>query len=162
MTDYTHAHSLFFLDETTGELRWREQRGRRRAGSLAGSVGKNGYRYVSFKGSKKLAHRIVWLMTYGQWPSRFIDHKDVVKTNNAPINLRLATKAQNGANCGKRSHNSSGFKGVTWDRFTQKWKAQLQVNNQRINLGRFDDPAKAHCAYLAASQKHVGEFARAA
>ena len=41
-------------------------------------------KYLSFKyeGVRYLVHRVVWALYYGDWPIRFIDHRDGDKQNN--------------------------------------------------------------------------------
>jgi hypothetical protein len=88
------------------------------------------------------------------------DHKDWNGLNNQRSNLRPATGTQNNANQRKRSNNSSGFKGVTWDTEQSKWYASIWVNYKRINLGRFASKVDAAIAYDVAARKYHGEYAR--
>jgi hypothetical protein len=89
-----------------------------------------------------------------------VDHIDGNPLNNRRSNLRLASKAENGRNAKLSRANSTGLKGVTWDRRYKKWRAQITCNKINRNLGRFDCPQKAHQAYLKAAQELFGEFAR--
>lgn len=34
-------------------------------------------------------------------------------------------------------NNTSGFKGITWDKTQNKWRAQIVFKNKAINLGRY-------------------------
>ena len=67
----------------------------------------------------------------------FTDHINQNKLDNREKNLRTVTKSQNGFNRGKTSNNTSGFKGVYWDKFTKKWRAEIKVFYKSIKLGRF-------------------------
>lgn len=80
--------------------------------------------------------------------------------NRRGSNLRNCTHAQNMANVRIRKDNTSGFKGVYPNK--GKWKAQIRVDGQAIYLGTYATPAEAYAVYLAAAEKHFGEFARAA
>lgn len=40
-------------------------------------------------------------------------------------------------------NNTSGYKGVTWDKSRQKWQAQMNINNKHIFLGYFKDKSDA-------------------
>jgi hypothetical protein len=122
----------------------------------------NCYRWVICLSGKDIYRSIiVWAMHHGKWPPYDVDHIDNSNPLNDRINnLRLATRSQNNANRGKQSNNTSGFKGVHWDGFTSRWKAEITVNRKNINLGRFDKPEDAHAAYREAAIKHFGEFAR--
>jgi len=105
------------------------------------------------------AHRLAWFYETGEWPSDEIDHKNRGRDDNWFENLREATRSQNVANTALRSTNTSGFKGVSFDRSRGRFLSKIKVNYRTINLGRFDAPEEAHAAYLAAAQKHFGEFA---
>jgi hypothetical protein len=58
---------------------------------------------------------------------------------------------------GVRKDNSTGFKGVKFDKSRSKWMASLQIDGKTINLGRFPDPEKAARAYDAAAYAAHGE-----
>lgn len=89
-----------------------------------------------------------------------VDHRDGDGLNNRRSNIRLATIAQNQHNRGPATRNTSGCKGVTWDKQGKKWQAQIEVNRKNIYLGRFLDKLDAAKAYAAAAAKFHGEFAR--
>lgn len=132
-----------------------------KAGDVAGTMDKDGYIQIQIDGKLYKAHRLAWLYMTGEWPTHGIDHRDTVKDHNEWNNLRPATQAQNAGNCGPRSSNTSGFKGVTFDKKKARWMAQIQINRKCIHLGYHDTPAAAHAAYVAAANAHHGEFARA-
>ena len=71
-------------------------------------------------------------------------------------------QAENMRNQKRPITNTSGFKGVYWDKHKQRWVAQITVDNKHLYLGSFDNPEKAHEAYVAASKKYHGEFGRIA
>lgn len=131
-----------------------------RSGEIAGTADKDGYWQIQIDGKIYKSHRLAWFYVTGIPPTFDVDHKDTVKSNNSWGNLRPTTQFLNNGNCRKRKTNTSGFKGVTWDKSRNKWMAQIQVNKRFVYLGRFNDPAQAHEAYKAAAQKHFGEFAR--
>ena len=91
--------------------------------------------------------------------SDLIDHKDRNRLNNQASNLRPATKSQNCANRSKRSDCSSDYKGVSYNRTTSKWVAQLSVNKKSVLCKRFADEIEAAKAYDKAAFEHYGEFA---
>jgi hypothetical protein len=76
-----------------------------------------------------------------------------------PAHIRLATPTQNRRNQKLLGRNTSGFKGVSWDKTRNKWSSKITVNNKTINLGRFNNPKDAHDAYRSASLEMHGEFA---
>lgn len=88
-----------------------------------------------------------------------IDHQDRNKHNALPSNLRPITRSANIANSGKRQKNKSGFKGVSWDKANNKWRASITVNYVGINLGRHTTKEDAARAVNAAYRKYFPEVA---
>lgn len=89
------------------------------------------------------------------------DHIDGNKLNNQRSNLRGATHQENCRNRSRRADNTSGYKGVTWNKAAQKWYAGIWLaDHKHIHLGTFVDPLVAARAYDDAARKHFGEFAK--
>lgn len=89
-----------------------------------------------------------------------IDHINLNTLDNRRCNLRVATFSQNGMNRGKYSRNTSGYKGVSWDKECGKWRAQIMKQGKPYKIGRFDTPEEAYAAYCATALELHGEFAR--
>lgn len=161
--DPKDLHSLFRYVPETGDLLWKVSRnsyGKRiRPGDIAGSIDGKGRIAVGINGRLYYAHRIVWAMNYGEWPSKQIDHKDRDQSNNRLENLRLATNSDNQANQSLGRNNTSGFKGVSLHRKTGKWAAEVQCNGKRKRLGLFSDKIEAAKAYNREALACFGEFA---
>ena len=87
------------------------------------------------------------------------DHINRNQLDNRRCNLRSVTQRENLHNQGKRSNNTSGYKGVTWAKHATKWRAQMQLNGKYKHIGYFDDKKEAARAYNKAAKKHHGEFA---
>ncbi len=145
----------------TGHFWWRLRGSRRTLSQPAGSFDRKGYRSIKYKNVSYREHRLAWLFVKGVWPKKDIDHVDLNKGNNRWKNLCEATGSQNKQNGTKYRTNTSGFKGVHWDREARKWRAQIRVNKAGHTVGRFATPQQAHAAYVKAAKKHFGEFARA-
>jgi len=161
----THARLLEALDydRDTGIFLHRESKTCVKAGDVAGSQNDGNYQRIYIDGVSYKAHYLAWFYVTGKWSeAEQIDHKDENKRNNAFDNLREATRSLNGANIHRKSHNTSGFKGVSLWKRTGRWKAQIQVRGQKLFLGYHDTPEQAHAAYVAAANEHFGEFARMA
>jgi len=105
-------------------------------------------------------HRIIMarMLERALVKGEFVDHIDMDKLNNHRSNLRLASSSQNHCNVGKRSSNTSGYKGVIFQ--AGKWVAQMAYQGKSIYLGRFDTPEAAAHAYNEQALKLHGEFAR--
>lgn len=138
-------------------LRWiRSNSNVRTAGSVAGYKSSAGYWYVTFQRKQIKAHRLVYFLTHGVWPPShmIIDHRNRVRGDNRPDNLRLATKAQNCQNTKRRSDNTSGYKGVNFHRQYGWW----QVTIQGRYLGVFKTIEEAVEVRRAAEAAVFGEF----
>lgn len=154
------AKALFDYDPKTGELRNRISRHRRaKAGELAGSRKRDGYLRVKVEYRDYLVHRIAWLLTYGVWPTLEIDHINCVRDDNRIANLREATCSENRCNRGAQADNTTGFKGVTWDKARGKLKAHIKIHGAITNLGRFSTAEAAAEAYNRAATATHGPFA---
>lgn len=144
MLTYERAHERLRHDSESGELIWKVDFWKKvKAGKVAGDRYRNGYRRVCIDSQDYLAHRVVWLMAYGEWPEAEIDHINGVRDDNRLNNLRLATSAQNKQNVGLKSNNKSGFQGVTWFKKARTWRADIAKDHVKHYLGRFDTAAKA-------------------
>ena len=128
-------------------------------GDAMGSVISSGYVQIYIDGVSYLAHRLAWLYETGSVPDGDIDHRDLVRTHNWFSNLREATRVQNISNQPVRVTNTSGFKGVSFNKQKGKFQARIRVNGRRLHLGFFEDAASAGAAYDIAASHHHGEFA---
>ena len=98
---------------------------------------------------------------------KLVDHRDGDGLNNRRGNLRRATDAQNKHNQGLARHNTSGLKGVRWDKRCKCWRAEIRVDGKQKTIGRFPGPPpparaprEAGRAYDKAALEYFGEFAR--
>lgn len=130
-------------------------------GDLAGGRKTSGYIRIDIDGRAYGAHQLAWLYMHGVFPDRYVDHANRNPSDNRIDNLRLATNSQNVANSSLWASNTSGFKGVTWNRKSRKWQAGIKVSGRSLHLGLYDEPTEAHRAYVEAAKVHFGIFARA-
>lgn len=128
-------------------------------GSRAGTKRPDGYRHVRIYGKIYQEHIVIWCMLKGEWPTLLIDHENEVRDDNRIENLRLATRAQNAVNTGKWSTNTSGYKGISFNKASKKWVANISVNKKLIHLGSFSSVEEANTAYKEAAIFYHGEFA---
>lgn len=127
----------------------------------AGELKPSGYVLVSVGGHRYRAHRLAWFYMTGTWPERDLDHRDTIRNHNAWTNLREATLQQNGANSTIRRLNTSGFKGVYWNKQRGKWAAKINPDRRQVHLGFFVKIEEAAAAYVAGATRYFGDFARA-
>lgn len=160
--DPTHAELLEILDynEDTGIWTWLiSPAWHIKAGDVAGSKNKDGYITIGINYKPHRANRLAWFYVYKVWPKGDVDHWNQIKHDNSLENLRDCSPSENMANRGKRKDNTSGLKGVHFDKAKEKWHAKIQHNGKTISLGRFDDRTEAGLAYDRAAEKYQGEYA---
>jgi len=93
--------------------------------------------------------------------NKFVDHLNRNALDNRKANLRPATSAQNICNRSKFMNRTYGskYKGVTYNRGSKLYQAQIQLNRNPIFLGSFRDELAAAKAYDRAAKKYHGNFA---
>lgn len=131
------------------------------AGSRAGSVDCRGYRVIQIDRRTYKEHRLAFVYMTGSFPPAEVDHINRDRVDNRWSNLRPATSQENHGNTGRRADNTSGHRGVTWDKRHQKWHAQGMCGGRRIHLGRYSDLEEAAAAAQAWREQHFGPFASA-
>lgn len=88
------------------------------------------------------------------------DHVDGNRLNNSRSNLRVCTRSQNMMNARKQSNNTSGYKGVSWQKNAKKFSAYIQVGGKKKHLGLFTNAIEAAKAYNNAALDHFGGYCR--
>jgi len=149
--------TLLAYDTATGVFTWRNSRGRAKAGMRAGNTCSQGYRRIKIDGRFYAEHRLVWLVEHGNLPTGEVDHKDRVRDNNRISNLRVVSRKLNMENTGRHGRNTSGFKGVSFCKVSQKWRAFICHKRRVMSLGYFLTPEDAHAAYVTAREKFFQE-----
>lgn len=123
------------------------------------SQNKGKYRCIKIHKKNYLAHRLIFLMHHGHLP-RKVDHIDGDGNNNLIKNLRPATNPQNGYNSKLYKNNTTGFKGVVFNKKNKNFHARIRVGgNPSMHLGTFITAEEAYEAYKKAAIKYHGEFA---
>ncbi len=89
-----------------------------------------------------------------------VDHIDGDGLNCRRSNLRDATPRQNVWNSRLAKTNTSGYKGVSFDRRRGRWHAYIIAAHKQNDLGHFDSAEEAAAAVVKARAKLHGEFAR--
>lgn len=104
-------------------------------------------------------HRIIFCMTYGYMPKE-VDHIDCNPLNNKPENLRDCEPGKNQCNRGKQLNNTTGYKGVTYCKQSNKFVCQIGHKNKNIYGGRYDKAVDAAIAYNQLAIKYHGKYAK--
>lgn len=109
------------------------------------------------RGSTKvyLHHEII-----GKPPKGFVvDHINRNPLDNRRENLRFCTHSQNHGNQIKQKNNTSGYRGVSFVKRNNNWRARIKLMGKEISLGSFKTLKQAALAYNLAAQKLFGKFA---
>jgi hypothetical protein len=152
MPSQEYLKECFEYNEFTGILTWKQRprehyssdtnfigSNKRFLNKIAGTPkGKMGYLSVKVHDNSYAVHRIIWKLVTGNEPSYEIDHINNIRDDNRWCNLREASSSENGRNRLMRSDNTSGVKGVCWDKESGKWLAQIWYNNKNMKVGRHE------------------------
>jgi hypothetical protein len=163
-----YLHECFNYDEKTGDLFWKERprehfnsdRGfnsfnARLAGKLASTcTSKMSYKTTSVGGYSAIAsHRVIWKYHTGKDPVGVIDHINQDKLDSRIENLRDVTQDINCHNTSESKNNTSGTKGVSFDKKGSMWRALITIKGNIIHLGFFKDKESAIKARKEAEEK---------
>lgn len=108
-------------------------------GERAGCIHKTkGYRYICIAGKTYREQRLAFLFMTGSWPEGQVDHVNRIKDDNRWCNLRDVSPSVNCQNRGKFANNTSGYRGVTWNKLCSKWQVLCRKENKPYYLGLFD------------------------
>lgn len=160
MTDLEYLKDNYNYNPDSGVFTYKKinKRSRFSVGDVAGYKRHDGYILIAVNKRQRLAHRMAWLIEHGSLPDAQMDHRDVNPSNNSISNLRLADNSLNGMNVGIKKNNSSGVKGVSWDKTRSLWMARVQINGKQINLGRFSCMEQAKLVACEARERLHKEF----
>ena len=117
-----------------------------RIGKQPGASNSKGHIQIRLNGKLYVAHRLAWLYQYGKFPEHQIDHINGNKSDNRIENLRQATNKQNQENVPLQINNTSGYRGVSYDKRYKKFRAYVCHNLHNQTIGFFDTAEKAAIA----------------
>ncbi|WP_333906863.1 HNH endonuclease [Delftia acidovorans] len=142
---YDPATGIFTRTSTRGlSDRWKK-------GQSAGSPVKGAYVQIWLLGRLYQAHRLAWLVNYGVWPSKHIDHINGNRHDNRIANLRESDDLLNMQNIRKpHKDNKLGVLGVKL--YNGRYVARIYVQGKERSLGSYDTAEEAHQAYLKAKR----------
>lgn len=157
LPDPEYLRQRLRYEPETGKLYWRERPdmptgwNARYAGALAfNTPHKDGYRRGRIAGTSILAHRVVWAVVHGFWPTQEIDHENGDPADNRVANLREASRADNNRNRARGRNNTSGVVGVNWCGRERRWHVQLAGRH----IGYYDTFTEAVTVRKAAERLH--------
>lgn len=149
-------HELF--EYQNGKLFWKKSRTPAiKTGDEAGCLNHDGYRRVGIGQEVFSTHRLTFLYHHGYMPE-MIDHIDGNTQNNKIENLRECNYNQNNHNAKMRKDNTSGIKGVSFHKVTNKWRARVMVEKKSKELGLFDSIQQASEAVIKFREQLHNDF----
>lgn len=108
----------------------------------------------------KMLHNFIWELHNDAIPEGYrVDHINQKPWDCRYENLRLADKSLNAINVLIRENNSSGVTGVCFANREQNWRAFINYQGKRIELGRRKNKDEAIKLRLEAELKYYGETA---
>lgn len=149
----------YLFNYENGILTWKNPTSKKfKPGNVAGKMDKD-YSRVKVNRRMYLIHRLVYLYHHGNLP-KYIDHIDGNPLNNKIENLRECTLSQNVHNSKLCKINTSGVKGVSWNKRNKKWVVCINSQNKRKHIGYFDDFELAELVAIEVREKYHRGFAR--
>ena len=116
---------------------------------------KQGYSNIALDGKRYLYHRVVYKVCNPEWDITDISNENQIDhicgarpLDNRIENLRILNGQQNKCN------NLHYVKGYSYDKRSNKYQAQIQINGKLKYLGKYDTPEEAREAYLNAKKIH--------
>lgn len=72
-----------------------------------------------------------------------VDHINRCRIDNTRDNIRLATRSEQQLNRALSINNKSGYTGVSYEKKRKMWKADITIQRENINLGRYEEKSDA-------------------
>lgn len=137
----TRPRCMFKSGYNGGETSWKTWNAQN-AGKTVANSGSGGYLRVNINGKRYLAHRLIWVMTHGEWPGE-IDHINGDRADNRLCNLRAVNRQENLRNLARRSDNTSGYTGVSYSKRDGVFIAYITIDGRAKVIGRYATADKA-------------------
>lgn len=93
-------------------------------------------------------------------PGKVVDHINRDTLDNRKENLRICSVSQNTVNSKVQSNNTSGYKGVSFNKALQRWIARTKKDGKEYHCGSFNNPEDAYSAYCKKAKELHGEYIR--
>lgn len=120
--------------------------------AFTSTEGRHLYHNGRILGRSLKAHRVIWALVHGKWPTGQIDHINGNRQDNRLVNLREVSRLENHRNMKRFKNNTSGHAGVI--PFKGRWQARITVDYRGIHLGTFDTVEEAVAARAQADIKY--------
>lgn len=146
-------------DPRSGICRWTgivPPRGRIRPGERAGAKDKDGRWQVVIDGHRYSLTRIIWCLHHGVDPAgREITPINGNRDDHRINNLRVGGTASSRRRTDPTANQSTGFKGVTLNPHSGRFRARILIDGNRQSLGEFDNKYDAFLAYVQVAKAQL-------
>ncbi|QHJ81556.1 MAG: hypothetical protein [Bacteriophage sp.] len=149
---------LLHYDPESGKFTRLKTAGRYVSGTIAGSIDDEGYLRISIDGKHYRSARLACLYINGEMPIE-ADHINRIRHDDRWVNIRQADRRQNAANRKIQSNNTSGVKGISWDKRRNQWGVNATIGGKLRWFGYFEDMELAELVASEVRSKIYGEFA---
>ena len=119
----------------------------------------HGYAYTKLKRKDIPLHRLLMESLGHNITGLEVDHINGDSLDNRVTNLRVVTKKQNSFNVRRPTNNTTGHKGVSFNKKNNNYVAYIG-KCPREHLGSFATALLAARAYNGAARKRYGRFAK--
>jgi hypothetical protein len=121
-----------------------------------------GYACVSLNKKTKRVHILVaQAFIENPFNKPMVDHINSIRSDNRKENLRWATVAENNANQKIRKTNTSGFKGIDFDKFSKSWVVRFPFKKFGcLYYKQFDNIDEAIIDRVCKVVKLYGEYVK--
>lgn len=118
----------------------------------------NGYAVRTTRNGKRWRTIKIHRLVISALPNTIVDHINRNRLDNRRSNLRIVTASESVINTSMRSDNTSGCRGVSWNKEKNKWEARIGKNNSTLRLGYFFELNQAIKVRKEAEKKYFGEY----
>lgn len=138
----------------TGEFRWR------RNFAKAGHILRNGYVTIGIDGEQYLAHRLIFFLEDGKFPSDDVDHINGFRSNNQRVNLRKVSRSQNLMNRRPNADKVIQVKNVYLHKPSGRYRVKMKIDGISKHFGYFTDLQAASEKAKEVQKEYHGMYAR--
>lgn len=100
-------------------------------------------------------HRVIMLTPKGL----YTDHVNHNKLDNRKENLRICSNKENCRSSILNKNNTSGYKGVSFNKHAGLWRAYIMVDYKEVHLGLYKNPIDAAIEYNKKAIEYFGNYA---
>lgn len=120
-----------------------------------------GYKKGDYYAATVIDGRTIYMhrLITGARSGEYVDHINGNMRDNRRKNLRIVDQTQNNANYHHPKKGASKYKGVSWCKYTGRWRVRVTAYGHTVHVGRFDTETEAAKAYNTVAKAIFGGHA---